>query len=86
MNALVPMLLDLTDATGSRPIDIDDLETVLMFAVPREQVVRVHASSGTTGRHRCFSGKCACDFQTFWHSRAGGGAVHSIKSRHDALK
>ena len=53
-----------------------------MFAVPREQVVRVHASSGTTGKPTVV-GYTQCDIDTWAHLvarsiRASGGRAGDI--------
>src|SRR5690349_3464081 len=53
-----------------------------LFAVPREQVVRIHASSGTTGKSTVV-GYTANDVETWTHLmarsiRAGGGRAGDI--------
>jgi phenylacetate-CoA ligase len=70
-------LSDLAMFPFTAKADLRDNYPFGMFAVPREQVVRVHASSGTTGRPTVV-GYTAADIET-WASvvarsiRAAGG-------------
>jgi phenylacetate-CoA ligase len=78
----VSSLADLAQFPFTSKQDLRDNYPFAMFAVPREQVVRIHASSGTTGRPTVV-GYTAKDIDT-WASvmarsiRAAGGRAGDI--------
>jgi phenylacetate-CoA ligase len=60
----VPSLTDLAKISFTTKTDLRETYPFGMFAVPREQVVRVHAPSGTTGRATVV-GSTARDIETW---------------------